>query len=356
VPTIGEIASLVNGQFSGDADRAISAVRPLGEAGGDDLTFLAGSRYEHLLRDTRAAAILVPNELPGEDSRFIRVQEPQLALAQVLHKWFAEIPKPPVGVSPKAQVASTASIGDGTRIGAYAIIRERARIGRDVTIFDGAFIGADCVVSDQSIIYPNATLYHGTRVGRRCIIHAGVVLGSDGYGFVTSGGVHHKIPQVGIVRVEDDVEIGAGTTVDRATLGETVIGEGTKIDNLVQIGHNARIGRHCLLVAQVAIAGSAELGDYVVMAGQAGIAGHLRIGSGVKVAAKAAVMKNQEGDVTLAGNPARPLREHMRAEAMVRRLPELLERVEELEKKAGTSRKGKALKPRKTRRKKNAED
>ena len=325
-------------------------MRPLAEAGNEDLTFLAGSRYEHLLKSTRAAAILVPTELSGDDARFIRVKEPQLALAQVLHKWFSEVPKPPVGVSPKAQVASTASIGEGARIGAFAIIRERARIGRDVTIFDGAFVGADSVVGDQTIIYPNATLYHGTRIGRRCIIHAAVVLGSDGYGFVTSGGVHHKIPQVGIVRVEDDVEIGAGTTVDRATLGETVIGEGTKIDNLVQIGHNAKIGRHCLLVAQVAIAGSAELGDYVVMAGQAGIAGHTRIGTGIKVAAKAAVMKNHEGDLTLAGNPARPLREHLRSEAMVRRLPELLERVEELEKKAAASKKSTTVRKSKARR------
>jgi UDP-3-O-[3-hydroxymyristoyl] glucosamine N-acyltransferase len=208
-----------------------------------------------------------------------------------------------------------------------------------VTIFDGCHVGPDCVVGEGSLLYPNVTVYHGCLIGRRCILHSGVVVGSDGYGFATSGGGHHKIPQVGIVRIEDDVEVGAGTTIDRATLGETVIGEGTKIDNLVQIGHNVRIGKHCLLVAQVGIAGSTEIGDHVVFGGQSGAGGHLKIASNVKVGSRAAVMKSWEEEVTLSGTPARPLQEHLRAEALIRRLPKMQERIEKLEQQLDSKRK-----------------
>ena len=330
---ISQIVALVEGRYGGDTSRAIAAVRPLAEAGENELTFLSGTKYQHLLEQTRASAVLVPESQSGDDPRFIRVRDPQLALAQILEKWFAEIPRPAVGVSSHAVVASTATLGDDARIGAHVVIGERVRIGRDVTVFDGCSIGVDSVIGDGSILYPNVTLYHRTVVGKRCILHSGVVLGSDGYGFVTAGGVHRKIPQVGIVRVEDDVEIGAGTTVDRATLGETVIGQGTKIDNLVQIGHNVKLGKHCLVVSQVGIAGSSELGDYVVLGGQSGVAGHLRIGSGVKIGSRAAVMKSFEGEETLSGAPARPVQEHLRSEALIRRLPELMERLEKLEQK-----------------------
>jgi UDP-3-O-[3-hydroxymyristoyl] glucosamine N-acyltransferase len=176
------------------------------------------------------------------------------------------------------------------------------------------------------------SIYHRTQIGKRCIIHSGAVIGSDGYGFATEGGRHHKILQIGTVRIEDDVEIGAGTTIDRAALGETVIGEGTKIDNLVQIGHNVRVGRHCLLVSQAGIAGSTELGDYVVMAGQAGASGHIRIGAGAQISAKSAVFSDVPEKARVQGIPAVPWREFSRREIWARRLPELAERVEELEK------------------------
>ena len=184
----------------------------------------------------------------------------------------------------------------------------------NVTIEPGTTIGSNCIV------YPQVSIYNGTKIGDRCIIHSGAVIGSDGYGFATHGGRHHKIPQVGIVRIEDDVEIGSGTTIDRAALGETVIGEGTKIDNLVQIGHNVRLGKHCLLVSQAGIAGSAELGDYVVVAGQSGIAGHLEIGNGVQVAAKSAVLGNVPANTKVMGIPAVPFRDFARREAMLKRL------------------------------------
>src|SRR5213075_1689925 len=167
---------------------------------------------------------------------------------------------------------------------------------------------------------PNVSIYYGSKIGKRCIVHSGVVIGSDGYGFAQHQGRHQKIPQVGIVRIEDDVEIGAGTTIDRAALGETVIGEGTKIDNLVQIGHNVRVGKHCLLIAQVGIAGSAQLGDYVAVAGQSGIAGHLKIGNRVQVAAKSAVLADVPDDTKVMGSPAVPFTEFARREAMMRRM------------------------------------
>src|SRR5207302_11166091 len=193
-------------------------------------------------------------------------------------------------------------------------------MGDNVTIFQGVSIEAGSVVGDDCIIYPNVVIYDGTQIGNRCIIHSGVVIGSDGYGFAMHDGKHHKIPQIGSVRIEDDVEIGSGTTIDRGALGETVIGEGTKIDNLVQIGHNVRIGKHCLLVAQVGIAGSTELGDYVVVAGQSGFAGHLTIGNRVQVAAKSAVLDNVADGEKVMGIPAIPFRQFAHREAMMRRM------------------------------------
>jgi UDP-3-O-[3-hydroxymyristoyl] glucosamine N-acyltransferase len=189
-----------------------------------------------------------------------------------------------------------------------------------VVVYPNVTIEPGVVIGESSIVYPQVSIYAGSRIGARCIIHSGVVIGSDGYGFATEGGKHHKIPQIGIVRIEDDVEIGAGTTIDRAALGETVIGEGTKIDNLVQVGHNVKVGKHCLLVSQVGIAGSTRLGDSVVVAGQSGFAGHLEIGNRVQVAAKSAVLDDVPDDTKVMGIPAVPFREFARREAGLRRL------------------------------------
>lgn len=335
--TAGEIADLVEGEYGGDRTRPITGARPLADAGPEDLSFLANARYQSQLATTRAGLILVESGMAGDSERWIRVRDPYFALARILQRFFAEIPLPD-GISPLASVHGTAKIGSDVRIGPFVTVGAGAAIGDGAVLFEGVSIGAGAKVGAGTRIYANAVVYHRCVIGSRCIIHGGVVIGADGFGFATNDGVHHKIPQIGIVRIEDDVEVGAGTTIDRAALGETVIGAGTKIDNLVQIGHNARVGKGCLIVAQVAVAGSAEMGDSCAMGGQSGLSGHVRIGDRVMVAAQSAVMKDYEGPATLGGTPARPLREHLRAEAALRRVPELVARVGALERAAGTER------------------
>src|SRR5436190_4165864 len=280
--SIGEIVDFVGGEFSGDRDKTINSVGPLGSAGGDQLSFLSNRKYASELAATKSGAILVPKKLEGNDARWIRVDDPYFAFAKIMARWFSNRPLPK-SISPKAVVADSAKLGKNVSLGHFAVIGENVVIGNNVTIFQGVSIESGSTIGDDCIVYPNVVIYDDSRIGNRCIIHSGVVIGSDGYGFATHDGKHHKIPQIGIVRIEDDVEIGAGTTIDRAALGETVIGEGTKIDNLVQIGHNVKVGKHCLLVSQVGIAGSTELGDYVAVAGQSGFSGHLKIGHRVQV-------------------------------------------------------------------------
>jgi UDP-3-O-[3-hydroxymyristoyl] glucosamine N-acyltransferase len=315
----GEIVDLVGGQFAGPRDNPITSVAPLATAGADQLSFLSNRKYAAELAATKAGAILVPRKIEGEDLRWIRVDDPYFAFAKVMTRWFSNRPAPK-GVSPKAVVASSAKLGANVVLGHFAVIGEDVVIGDNVTVYHGVSIEAGSVVGDDCIIYPNVVIYDGTEIGRRCIIHAGVVIGSDGYGFAMHQGKHHKIPQIGIVRIEDDVEIGSGTTIDRAALGETVIGEGTKIDNLVQIGHNVKIGKHCLLVSQVGIAGSTELGDYVSVAGQSGFSGHLKIGHRVQVAAKSAVLADVPDDTKVMGSPAVPFAEFARRHAALKKL------------------------------------
>ncbi len=259
------------------------------------------------------------NDLAGQSERWIRVADPYFAMATIVSRWFAERPAPR-GISALASISETAKLGANVSVGPFTSIGADVVIGDYAIIYPNVTIEAGARIGEKTIVYPQVSIYCGSIVGRRCILHSGVVVGADGYGFATHGGRHHKIPQVGIVRIEDDVEIGAGTTIDRAALGETVIGEGTKIDNLVQIGHNVKIGKHCLLVAQVGIAGSTELGDYVVAAGQVGIAGHLKIGKGAQLAAKSAVLDDVADGVKVMGIPAIPFRDFARREVALKRM------------------------------------
>src|SRR6266446_3025486 len=321
MPTVplGEIVDFVGGHYVGNRNRQISTVAPLAEAGEEHLSFLSNRKYLPQLAQAKAGAILVPKDLEGEDERWIRVDDPYFAMARIMTRWFSARPMPK-GLSPKASIAPSARLGTNVAVGPFTTIGEKVIIGDNVTIFQNVSIEAGSVLGDDSIIYPGVVIYDGTRIGCRCVIHAGVIIGSDGYGFAMHDGKHHKIPQIGIVRIEDDVEIGAGTTIDRAALGETVIGEGTKIDNLVQIGHNVKIGKHCLLVSQVGIAGSTELGDHVFVAGQSGFSGHLKIGNRVQVAAKSAVLEDVPDDTKVMGSPAMPFTEFARRQAALKKL------------------------------------
>lgn len=316
---IADIVALVGGVYGGRLDTVVTAVAPLADAGSEHLSFLSNSKYASLLPETSAGAVLVPHATQGDDPRWIRVDDPYYAMATVVGRWFAVVPAPH-GLSERASIAATATLGRNPAIGPFVVIGENVVIGDDVTIYQGVSIEEGSSIGDGSVIYPNCTIYHRSVIGRRCTVQANVVIGSDGFGFAQHGGRHHKIPQVGIVRIGDDVEIGAGTTIDRAALGETVIGDGTKIDNLVQIAHNVKVGKHCLLVSQVGIAGSTELGDYVVVAGQSGFAGHLKIGSRVQVAAKSAVLDDVPDGVKVMGSPAIPFRDFARREVMLKRL------------------------------------
>jgi UDP-3-O-[3-hydroxymyristoyl] glucosamine N-acyltransferase len=327
---LSEIVEYVSGRYDGPRDLAITGMAPLSDAGEGQISFLSNPKYAPQLESTRAAAVLVSEQLEGNEPRWIRVANPYYAMARVVAKFFDRRPMP-IGISEKASVAHSARLGDGVAIGAFTAVGEDVWIGDNVVLYPNVTIESGCEIGEGTIVYPHVSIYYRSKIGRRCILHSGVVVGSDGYGFATEGGKHHKIPQVGIVRIEDDVEVGAGTTIDRAALGETVIGEGTKIDNLVQIAHNVRVGKRCLLVAQVGIAGSTHLGDDVVIGGQSGVSGHLKIGDRVQIAGKTSVMKDVPSDQKVRGTPAIGLGEFQRREIWLRRLPELARKLNYLE-------------------------
>ena len=316
---LSDIVTFVSGRYSGAGDVVITGVAPLAEAEEREISFLANPKYAKQLETTRAGAVLVNNDLDGDSPRWVRVDNPYFAMARVVARFFDERPMPK-GISVSASIASSAKLGNNVAVGAFSVIDADVVLGDDVTIFPNVTIGKGVTIGDGTIVYPQVSIYFGCKIGRRCIVHSGVVIGSDGYGFAFAEGRHHKIPQIGIVRIEDDVEIGAGTTIDRAALGETVIGEGTKIDNLVQIGHNVKVGKHCLLVSQAGIAGSSELGDYVAMAGQSGLAGHLKVGHRAQIAGKSAVFDDVPDDTKVMGIPAIPSRDFWRREATLKRL------------------------------------
>jgi UDP-3-O-[3-hydroxymyristoyl] glucosamine N-acyltransferase len=316
--SLGEIADFVGGAFSGSRDARVIGVAPLADATDRHISFLSNPKYASQVATTRAAAVLVARDVDG-DGRFIRVDNPYFAMSQVVARWFAERPAP-YGISPHAVVSKWANLGANAGVGHFVSIGDNVTIGANALIYSNVTIEPDCEIGEGTILYPNVSIYHGTKIGKRCIIHSGVVIGGDGYGFAFHEGRHHKIPQIGSVRIEDDVEIGAGTTIDRGALGETVIGEGTKIDNLCQIGHNVRIGKHCLLVAQAGIAGSSTLGDYVVIAGQSGVSGHVRIGNRAQIAAKSAALADVADGEKVMGIPAIPFRDFAKREAMLKRM------------------------------------
>ncbi|HHL39671.1 MAG TPA: UDP-3-O-(3-hydroxymyristoyl)glucosamine N-acyltransferase [Deltaproteobacteria bacterium] len=328
--SLRELAGLAGGRVVGDGGRVVTAVAPLEEAGPGDIAFVADRRSGERADKARGAALIVEDEaaFPGRD--LIVVKNPRLAFARIaarLHPYR----RPAPGVHPRAWVHEGARLGRNVSVGPFASIDEGAVIGDDVVIGAAVCVGRDAVVGAGSIIHANVSIREEVRIGERVVIHCNSVVGSDGFGYATEDGRHHKIPQVGTVRIEDDVEIGACVTVDRATMGETVIGAGTKIDNLVQVAHNVRIGRNAIIVSQAGIAGSTKIGDGVVLAGQVGVVGHVEIGDGAVVGAQSGVAGDLEAGGVYMGSPAIEQGRWLRAAMLLPRLPELRKRVSELE-------------------------
>jgi len=337
MPTVSELAALVGGEvFSGSGDAVIEGPAALESAGPGEISFFAHPRYAADLRTTRAAAVLVPRNFAGETpAACIRVDDPSAAFTRITREFLREPAPPPAGVHPSAVVHSGAQIAPGASIGEQAVVMPGAVIGPRSVVMAGGYIGTGARIGAACLLHPHAVVGHGCLLGDRVILHSGAVVGSDGFGYDTQDGRHTKIAQSGIVVVEDDVEIGANTTIDRARFGRTVIGEGTKIDNLVMIAHNVVIGKHCIVCAQVGIAGSARIGNHVILAGQAGLVGHIRIGDGAIVGAQTGVSNDIEPGARVVGSPPRPIGDWKRSIIRVDKLAELYDRVKKLEQRAG---------------------
>jgi len=337
MPTLSELAALVGGEvFSGAGDTVISGPAALDTAQPGEISFFSHPRYAADLKTTRAAAVLVPRDFAGETpAACVRVDNPSAAFTAITAAFAREDVPPPPGIHPSAVVHAGAKVAPDASVGENVVVMPGAVVGPRSVLLGGSFVGRDARMGSDCLLHPHAVLCHGCLLGDRVILQAGAVVGSDGFGYDTRDGRHHKIAQSGIVVVENDVEIGANTTIDRARFGRTVIGEGTKIDNLVMIAHNVVIGKHCIVCAQVGIAGSAQIGNYVILAGQAGIVGHLKIGDGAIVGAQTGVSNDVAPGARVVGSPPRPIGEWKRSIVRVDKLGELYERVKKLEAKLG---------------------
>jgi UDP-3-O-[3-hydroxymyristoyl] glucosamine N-acyltransferase len=332
--TIADIAKRLGGEVLGDPSLVLRGFAPADRAQPGDLTFAENENYFARAEQSAAAAIIIDG--PGASSRktLIRVPNARVAFAKVLPLFFPE-PVFAAGIHPTAIVPASAQVNPTAHVGPYCILGEKVRIGPRSVLQGLNYVGADCLLGEDVNLFPNVTLYPGTEVGHRVRIHSGAVVGSDGFGYVLDNGIHRKVPQIGNVILCDDVELGANVTVDRGALGPTIVGKGTKIDNLVQIAHNVTVGEHCIIVSQAGVAGSTKLGNYVVLGGQVGLAGHLKIGNRVSVAAQSGVMNNIPDGEKWIWTPAQPDRQAKRQMIALQQLPELFRRVKALEKQLG---------------------
>lgn len=337
--TVNEIAAYLNGRVVGDGKILIEHIRTIDGAGKGDLSFISNPKYLKKMETTNASAILVSPEMERSDKNLIVVNDPYAALGRVLDLFYPEEHDSPE-IKGNAFIETGASVSKGATIYPGVYVGRGARIEHGVVLYPGVYIGRHAAVDEDSVLYPNVTVYRKCRIGKRVILHAGVVVGSDGFGFAGPGRENIKIPQAGIVQIDDDVEIGANTTIDRGTLDKTWIQKGVKIDNLVQIAHNVVIGEYSVIVSQVGISGSTKLGKGVVLGGQAGLVGHIDIGDHVMIGAQSGVHEDVPPCQVVSGSPHLPHGKWLRVQACVSQLPEmrknvalLLKRIEELEKK-----------------------
>ena len=334
--TLAELAADLNGVVVGDGAVVIRGVAGIREALPGDVTFLANARYEAHLAETRASAVICDRQPRSCAIPMLQVDNPYLAFQQAVVVFRPDLYRPAPGVHPTAVIAPDAMLGAEVSIGPYCVVEAGARIGARTVLMAGGYVGGRAEVGEACFLYPRVVVREECVIGARCILHPGVVIGADGFGFAFDAGRYHKIPQVGNVVIGDDVEIGANSCVDRATTDSTRIGDGTKLDNLVQIGHNVNIGRHCIIVAQVGVAGSTELEDYVTLGGQAGIGGHLRLAKGAVVAAQSGVSRNVKSKEIVSGYPAIAHGAWKRVSVLLRRLPQLFQKTRDLEQRVET--------------------
>ncbi len=325
------IAEMIGAKIDGNPEITISGLAKIEEAGPGQLTFIANPKYEKFIHQTKASAILVAENFPQSDKTLLRCKDPYFAFMTLVKQFYGGGPSLSKGIHPTAVIGEGTHLGKDVAIGAHVVIGENCDIGDGVQLYPGVVLSNEVSIGRDSILYANVSVRERCRIGERVIIQMGAVIGSDGFGFAFHEGRYHKIPQMGIVIIEDDVEIGANTTIDRATLGATVIRRGTKLDNLIQVAHNVEIGEHTVMAAQTGIAGSTKVGNYVKMGGQVGLAGHIEIGDQVTLGAQSGVDKSIPAGEYYFGYPARPARTVMREISALTRLPELLRRVKILE-------------------------
>jgi len=329
--TLQEIADHVGGVVIGDPSVIIESASTLDCAGAGQITFLSNPKYAPRVKETRAAAVLVKEEVETSAAQIV-TEDPYYAFMQAVVLLHGHREHPRTGINKRADISELAKIGQNCNIHPFAVVSENAVIGDNCQLYSGVFIGDNVTLGDDCILYPNAVIYDGCRVGDRVIVQSNASVGQDGFGFATHKGEHHKIPQIGIVILEDDVEIGSNSVIERGTLDNTVIGKGSKVGDAVAIGHGTKIGPHCLLVPQAGISGSTELGHHCVIGGQVGVVGHIKVGNRVTVGARAAVINNVPDGATILGSPAIEANKAKRAYVLIETLPDIRKKLKRLDK------------------------
>lgn len=329
--TLGELAKYVSGKITGNNDIVIRSASTLGRAGQGDISFLANAKYERQLYSTKASAVIVGREIKTSVPLLV-ADDPYYAFMQIVVLLHGHRKHKKVGIGRRACISDKAKVGVDCNIHDYVTISDDSRVGDGCIIYPGAYIGQKVYIGNDCIIYPNVAIYDGCKMGNHVIINANSTIGEDGFGYASHQGAHHKIPHIGIVVIEDDVEVGAGCAIERGTLGDTVIGRGTKLGDLITIGHGTKIGDHCLLVAQVGIAGSTTLGNHCVLGGQVGVVGHITIGNNVTVAAQSGVINDIPDGKVVVGAPAIEAKRGRRAYSMIEHLPEIRQSIRQLQK------------------------
>jgi UDP-3-O-[3-hydroxymyristoyl] glucosamine N-acyltransferase len=329
--TLGELAEYVGGHVVGDSTIEIRSASTLGRADSGDISFLANAKYERQLHTTKASAVIVGRETQSTTVPLLITEDPYYAFMQIMVLLHGHRKHKKIGISPRSSISDSSKVGADCHIHDFATISDGARVGDGCIIYPGVYVGQDVHLGNDCIIYPNVTLYDGCHIGNRVIINANTTIGEDGFGYASHKGIHHKIPQTGIVVIEDDVEIGTCCTIERGTLGDTIIGLGSKLGDLVTIGHGTKLGGHCLLVAQVGIAGSTTLGHHCVVGGQVGIVGHISIGNNVTIAAQSGVINNIPDGKVILGSPAIEANQGKRAYSMIQYLPEMRQGIRSLQ-------------------------